>query len=246
MKTKVLLLCVLVGTVWCSPNVSWQKRKSPADRPSFSIVFTDKAGRVSRVILKNETTEISKARACGERILVLGRVGTAAEIVSVLNSKSGRLVDSFLAYHPVISPDCSKVAFRQFYPRFSAPETIPNLIRIYDVGTQPKPQKRGLPRSDAGIVVYPTTESGTREIYHKMVWDDGRLVFLDHRQEGWYAVSVSRSDSRSSVKEKRISELDAVNTSRTPVSDLHVKAGLMRVDLLPSPGAPKFIETSFP
>lgn len=127
------------------------------------------------------------------KAIIIGDVSGDVSQVLIVDLASDKIVDKFLAYGPVVSPNGRYIAFTKFYPSHGVRGTS-DIELVYDVAKSPQDNRpAGVKLSDdtdVGFGVYPpgaTAESGNEELPPSQIvhntsdffWapDSSKLVF---------------------------------------------------------------------
>ena len=169
--TLTFRLALAVGmAVYCtaeeSPEIRWRgvdRERTGTEGVTFEITVPVGDGREPRVLhLRNRTTDIRDVGAYRRYLTVLGSMGSTAEIVTVMDIITGEQKLVFLCWNPTVSPTGRFIVFKRFYPRFTDPDLISDVIGVVDLES-PLEQEQAVtatasasgPRLWAGFPVYP-------------------------------------------------------------------------------------------
>jgi hypothetical protein len=184
--------------------------RSAPDYGDYTFTFhveNLQSGGQADLQLRNETTEIDDLAVYKNLLVVLGGVGTSADIVSIFDMTSGKFLKSFLCWWPQMSATGRYVAAVRFYPRFSAAPATSHVVVVYDLdelvsipGKPPKVPAEPEPIYPPGAVAAGSTSGSWVEDELKrhgvdpvgFLWEsrDRRVVFLDRTEKRTFVVAV--------------------------------------------------------
>jgi len=118
-------------------------------------------GTTHEFTLQNETAQVDELHIIKAfRIAVIGRVLANTSIVSIVNSHTGRLIDSFYCFYPTVSPDRRLVAYVKVFPAHFVEGTSAEYL-LYDFELSPqenRPSSKAASLGDhmnVGFPIYP-------------------------------------------------------------------------------------------
>lgn len=83
----VLPACAVAGSM--PVELQWSEIPTPVtERARFRVSMPDGIGASRELVFSNETTKIHSAKLVDNMVVVIGSVGTAADIVSVYDSRT--------------------------------------------------------------------------------------------------------------------------------------------------------------
>lgn len=123
------------------------------------LIISRKTGTTSSVELPSDMAQVNYVRrGPSNRFTVVGMVNGDAWEVAILQVDTARIVDHFLCYEPMASPDGHYVAFTKFFPTHFV-YTVTDNYMLYDVARSSEENRpRGVSSSDpinVGTCVYP-------------------------------------------------------------------------------------------
>lgn len=83
--------------------------------------------------LDNMRSSILRAARVGELIIVLGEIGTDADLITVFDHRGLKKFIEMVCYSPSLSLDGRYVAFSRFFPRTSDPIYIRNTLGVLSI-----------------------------------------------------------------------------------------------------------------
>lgn len=138
--------------------LSWTKSRECADQFTFRVDDLSRRA-LSSFLLCNETEQVDEIDIINSsRVLVLGRVGANFPIANIIELPSGRLVDQFPCFDPIISPDHRFLAFIKSFPGHPGPVAVSNEYLVYDLTKGASYNRPGFKSGvtyDLGWPVYP-------------------------------------------------------------------------------------------
>ena len=219
-----------------SEQVTWNRLRQ-ADMGIYEFVFNipsrDKQPAVT-FKLKTMATEIDQAEIVGDYLAVLGSIGTSAHIISFVAARNGEEKLTFLCWNPALSPDKRYLMYKIFYPRFTDPELISDVMAVYDLSalatipsnapTTARLKSGQIPPSEVGRPIYP--ESNFRQnsfslqldgvphnVDTRYLWQDEKVVLLDEITRSTnqiemrlVQVNLSKGSDKATVKSTALSE----------------------------------------
>jgi hypothetical protein len=181
-----------------SPHIKLQWTEIPtpiAEKSKFQIMLPNRFPEAGKeFFFSNETTRIRFAHLVDQTVVVLGSVGTSANIVSLFEAATGKEKLRFLCWNPELSPTGKYLAFKRFYPRFTDPEILTESVAILPIASVPAAPEgiaaSGLPPMEVGRILYPPLRAAPPQagepnrlhlIHHNFVWlqSDQLLVLGD-------------------------------------------------------------------
>lgn len=199
----------------CATNTLTEFPGSIVSSSYNEIVLTLNSGRVLKIELPHGIFGRPE-QACslaGNRVLLFGDAGGGGDTtVAIIDLPANRLIDTFYAYRPALSPNRTWLAFRRFYPLTGAIDPSEQYM-IYDL------RKAALEYRTVDVVgldapgspVYPVEE---KFFMHVEIPDDERhqsrslffwspdskaVLFADLHEERTDLVLVKIGDSRHTV-----------------------------------------------
>jgi hypothetical protein len=110
-------------------------------------------------VLENETAQVDEIHVSKHgKLAIFGRVLANTSMVTIVDTRTWRPIDSFFCFRPAISPDKRFLVFEKVYPaHFQA--NISSLYLIYDIKATPEANRnQGIPvenRIDVGRPIFP-------------------------------------------------------------------------------------------
>lgn len=117
------------------------------------------AGQPAYTYRLEEGDQLAELHRYQDRLIVVAwHNSIGLSTVTVLDWRSGKKLDVFLAIQPAVSPDGRHVAFVRFYQQHGV-ETVEDQIRVYDLAKSGRENRRGQAPDDdneeIGIAVHP-------------------------------------------------------------------------------------------
>jgi len=172
---------------------------------SFQFCGLDKnSGRSSTFVVANMMKAVRALSLHKSKCLILGELTQSGDIATLYDLEARKTADEWYGYHFRLSPDGRYLAFVKFYPRFAPPESVSDVVLVYDLGRSAT-ENRSTPQAgpeDAGIPVFPryNAQSGTLEpgagtdkfmAIPPLVWAGNELrFFVRDKDNTLLAVSV--------------------------------------------------------
>jgi hypothetical protein len=139
-------------------------KREPCDKcPStsrFRFQVRDLQKATSReFVLENETAQVDEIHLSKHgKLAIFGRVLANTSMVTIVDTRTWRPIDSFFCFRPAISPDKRFLVFEKVYPaHFQA--NISSLYLIYDIKATPEANRnQGIlveNRTDVGRPIFP-------------------------------------------------------------------------------------------
>ena len=192
-----------------------------------------RAGAPEKIVeLPRAMEQVAQLRVHGNRVAVQAWLGPDEQgEIAIFDLQTGQLVDDFLEYRAVFSPDGRQIAFVKFYPAHFL-QSYEDQAMLYDLEASPaqnrpaygavvpSPDKRSM-QHHAGMPLHPLAagELGRQNAnlvdqdeYHRKVsefaWsaDSRRVAFVDARKG---AASLVVVDTRSLQQQARVASFDA-------------------------------------
>lgn len=175
----------------------------------FSFVARDLASRQQRSFtVQSRMTDIASGWIFGDFLVIIGRIGGDADVVTSIRLPDGKAQRTFICYGPVRSPSGRLVFYRKFYPRFADPPLTSDVLFVADV-------RRLTPVDNPGKVIFPAenSDSGKADVWiedEKMrhnvftgagvVWlkEERSILFIDYHAGKYNLVKVNSLQGRPS------------------------------------------------
>jgi hypothetical protein len=229
-RRMAALAILLFGIVLGTPQVSYPQRlpgmpgiekggwrillvrleRSAPDYVNYSFTFhvqNERTGTQADLRLDNETTELDSVEVYKNYLVVLGSVGTAADVVSIFDMSSGQPLKSFRCWWPQMSATGRYVVAVRFYPRMSDAAATSNVVEVFDLdGLTATPEASSTGESDLeaiyppeAVAAGPSAGSWVEDQLERhnvvpvgFLWErhDRRVVFLDRTEDRTFVVAV--------------------------------------------------------
>jgi len=146
--------------------------------------------------LNNETTHVYRAVRVRDAVVVLGGIGSEADLITIFTGNQLRQCLELLCYNPSLSPDGLRVAFRRFFPRTTESSLVRDRVAVLDIaavmrGAVPCITKRIFaPPDDLGVNVYPPNPKPGQRFFAPIIWsnDSRSFFFVQTVNENSYVV----------------------------------------------------------
>lgn len=128
---------------------------------NFILTLQLSNGLLRSARLPSLTNEIRQVCPVGEHLVVFAWDAGGAYEICIIDMKSGSILDSFLAYDPVMSPDRRWLVMRVFYP-YHTEFVVSEEYALYDLRASPQENRHGpVARSidSPGWAIYPVLEN---------------------------------------------------------------------------------------
>lgn len=127
----------------------------------FVFEIRDKKGVAPKktFVLSNETAQVDEIRLTPfGRLVVIGRVLANTSMVTLVDVRSGEVLDSFFCFSPALSPDGRFVSYVKVYPAHFT-EGVSAQYVLYDFASKPQENRNGRVslnnRIDVGLALFP-------------------------------------------------------------------------------------------
>ncbi len=183
---------------WIVKLVRFERRGPELADFTFTFEAENRpSGTRSTVVLENETTQLNRLEIIGDRMVVFGTVGGAADVVTVADLIQGDILGKFLCYSPQLSSTTRYAVARAFYPRFSDPPATSDVLVLADLHSEqvatlrPIYPEQNVQSGKTSAWVEGEQERHAIDPAAGFLWgeDDRRLAFIDHTEgETWLIV----------------------------------------------------------
>lgn len=96
-----------------------------------------------QVTLPDEMAQLNEVRPIyGNKIVAIGLANSTVSVITIIDRKTGVIIDTFYGYRPTISPNGHWIAFQEFFPPHSD-EDIKSCYRVYDVSRNASRNRHG-------------------------------------------------------------------------------------------------------
>ncbi len=189
-----------------------------AECPSGRRLYIEFVAKISketkRFALRSEIAQIDEIHILDrDKSALIGRVLPNTSMVTMVNHRNGKILDSFYCFNPNVSPDKRLVAYVKVYPaHFVQGESAQYLV--YDFSRSPQENRPSYPsvslenKTDVGIPIFPPSSGNlpgdniglAEEARHTLAseglfWsvDSTRIAFADRHDEEIAVVLVDLS-----------------------------------------------------
>lgn len=136
-----------------------QERNERASQKKREEVLIEPAGQPAYTYRLEEREQLAELHRYRDRLIVVARANPIGlSTVTVVDWRSGKKLDTFLAIQPSVSPEGRYVAFVRFYQQHGV-ETVEDQIRVYDMAKSGRENRHGQAPDDdneeIGIAVHP-------------------------------------------------------------------------------------------
>ncbi len=187
---------------------------------ALSLTHLRNGQEVQSLRMPNTFAQINSIQAIADnKALVLGMANSSVLVAAIVNINKFTLIDSFLAYEPVLSPNLNYLVFSKFYPPHGV-SGVEDRVRIYDMTRTPA-QNRPVKSEDGadvevGTPIYPVIdkeknrantdlpETDTFNLASTFYWsqDSSKVVFsMSHGEFQLSLVNASITENRVTAKD---------------------------------------------
>lgn len=181
---------------WRIHLTEWQPSQWPPQQFTFDLK-NERTSAVSQLRLPAwdsasealQVNQIDEIDIFEDRLLILGRAAASSSEAVVVEVPSGKILDRFPCFMPLVSPDHRFVAFLKSFPGHAGPVSVNAEYLVYSLAqnsTYNRPHFEAGKTYDAGWAVYPpgaTNASGENLVSgldSPVHWiSSGRLFWLD-------------------------------------------------------------------
>ena len=217
---------------WLVRLVRFERSGSDFSEYAFTFNALNRESGAQAVLqLRNQTTDIDNIEITGGKLVVLGSVGSSADIVSVFDLESGGKLGEFLCWSPRMSATGRYVVAVGFFPRFTDPDVENRSVALYDLHGSGKVRPAGEEGSARLRPIFPEEgsqpgkgnekEAGRHSVNVEagFLWSqkDDRLAFVDRHLEDSWLVAIDLMEGR--AKAVRRYPLDVASILTLPKSD---------------------------
>lgn len=152
-----------VSTETNDVRISLKKNEPCERRPIMGCfvfeVMNKRKGTRSEFVLENEIAQVDEIHAIStSKVAVIGRVMSDVSMVTLVDVRTGKVMDSFYCFFPAVSENKQLVAYVKIFPRHFT-EGVSAQYLIYDFRRTPeenRPSRVPLDdRYDVGVPVFP-------------------------------------------------------------------------------------------
>ena len=165
----------------------------------FAFVFQELAsGVVQQISTATAMRAVRTVRIVGAKALILGELSYSGDSVLLYDLASATLIDELYGYQFAVSDSGLAMAYLRFYPRFTPPEFVSDVVLIYDLNKDTEGNRVGSARQapnpeNGGIPIYPEMNAmeqvlapklpvnDATQIMAPLVWQGNRLLFMARR-----------------------------------------------------------------
>jgi len=226
---------------WRIRLAEWQPSGWPAKQFTFELK-SEKNRAVSQLTLRAwdpppqalQLNQIDEIEIFSDRLLILGRASASLSEADVVELPSGKILDRFPCFMPVVSPDHRFVAFLKSFPGHPGAVSVNAEYLVYSLAQSSiynRPHSERGAIYDAGWAVYPpgaTNAPGSNLVpglgspVHwissgRLFWLDAKtLTFTDHYpgENRLVSVNLSQEVQAPIVRTEVISPSDLIDLGR--------------------------------
>lgn len=151
---------------WRVSLESWSRCQRSARGECYFFVAARAADhKTLHFRVANLTSQVDSASIVGtDEVAVLGRASPNLSVITLVALPSGREIDSFVCFRPVISPSLRYIAYVKWFPaHIGHGYTVTSEYMVYSLAALPAANRpNGLPPSDVYDVGWPVYPVGAR------------------------------------------------------------------------------------
>ena len=114
-----------------SYRVEIQQDRSGEDQPTFQVEIWTSSRRSTDTLGLEHVAKVESAKIVEDRLVLIGPSAAArADLVTIIDLQEADVLEQVFCYDPLLSPNGRRVAFINFFPRWSDPEESPRSIQV--------------------------------------------------------------------------------------------------------------------